>query len=139
MRTVYADTGYWIALLSERDDLNETARTIAQSLSPLHIVTSEMVLTEFLNYYARSGSSVKAAATKSVEAIIADPNVTVVPQTRDLFRRSIERFKGRLDKDWTLTDCASFLIMEERGIGDALAHDRHFEQAGFRALLREGE
>jgi type I restriction enzyme R subunit len=65
-----------------------------------------------------------------------NPNITVVPQTRDLFRRAVDRYENRGDKEWSLTDCASFLVMEELGIKEALAHDHHFEQAGFTALLR---
>ena len=49
----------------------------------------------------------------------------------------MERYASRSDQSWSLTDCASFLVMEERNITDALAYDRDFEQAGFRALLRE--
>ena len=49
---------------------------------------------------------------------------------------AVERYSQRIDQRWSVTDCASFLIMEERGITDALAHDRDFVQAGFRALLR---
>ncbi|EKE25438.1 MAG: hypothetical protein ACD_5C00161G0004, partial [uncultured bacterium] len=45
-------------------------------------------------------------------------------------------YKRMADKDWSLTDCASFEIMKARGITEALAHDHHFEQAGFTALLR---
>lgn len=137
MRTVYADTGYWQAMLNPRDDLHEKAVSITRSLSPLHIVTSEMVLAELLNYFASRGSDLRIAATKASEAISADPNITVVPQTRDLFRRAVERYKARPDKNWSLTDCASFLIMEERGIKEALAHDHDFKQAGFRVLLQD--
>ena len=46
-------------------------------------------------------------------------------------------FSERLDKEWSLTDCASFLVMQGKGIQDALTHDHHFEQMGFRALLRQ--
>jgi predicted nucleic acid-binding protein len=54
-----------------------------------------------------------------------------------LFREAVERYNQRPDKSWGLTDCASFLIMEERGISEALTHDEHFVQAGFAALLRD--
>ena len=137
MRTVYADTGYWRAMLNPRDDLHEKAKAVTQSLAPLHIVTSEMVLTEFLNGFSADGPDFRLAAVGAVKAVTDNPNVTVVPQTRDLFRRSVERYENRRDKEWSLTDCASFLIMEEQGIKDALAHDHHFEQAEFRALLRD--
>ena len=53
------------------------------------------------------------------------------------FYAAVERYSQRLDQRWSVTDCASFLIMEERGITEALAHDRDFVQAGFRPLLRE--
>jgi len=95
-----------------------------------------MVLVELLNAFS-ADSDLRSAAIKTVKAVTRNPNVTVVPQTRDLFRRAVERYESRQDKGWSLTDCASFLIMEEQGIKEALAHDRHFEQAGFQALLRE--
>lgn len=45
-------------------------------------------------------------------------------------------YRGRSDKEWSLTDCVSFNIMRERGLTSALTYDHHFEQAGFEALLR---
>ena len=59
-----------------------------------------------------------------------------MPQTSDQFERALSRYEERIDKDWSLTDCASFLIMEAEGMGAALTHDQHFAQAGFQALLR---
>ena len=50
-------------------------------------------------------------------------------------KRALDQYERRPDKDWSLTDCLSFLLMEERGITEALTADHHFEQAGFRALL----
>jgi predicted nucleic acid-binding protein len=44
-------------------------------------------------------------------------------------------YAKRLDKDWSLTDCMSFVTMQECGISDALTADHDFEQAGFIALL----
>jgi predicted nucleic acid-binding protein len=61
----------------------------------------------------------------------------VVPASPALFAAALERIRARSDKDWGLTDCASFVAMEERGLSEALTPDDHFVQAGFRALLRE--
>ena len=72
-----------------------------------------------------------------VHELETDPSVEIVPQTDAQFRAALARYAARSDQTWSLTDCASFLVMEERNITDALAHDRDFQQAGFRALLRE--
>lgn len=76
------------------------------------------------------------AASKAVKTLRSSPSVTVVPQTSDQFQRALARYEERIDKDWSLTDCASFLIMEAEGIEAVLTHDQHFAQAGFQALLR---
>jgi predicted nucleic acid-binding protein len=54
-----------------------------------------------------------------------------------LFSAGLELFRSRRDKEWSLTDCMSFVVMRERGITDALTNHHHFEQAGFRILLKE--
>ena len=59
----------------------------------------------------------------------------IVPASQDVFEQGVELFENRLDKDWSLTDCISFIVMRERGLTEALTGDHHFEQAGFRALL----
>jgi predicted nucleic acid-binding protein len=64
-----------------------------------------------------------------------DPDAVIVPPSQELFDRRVELFGRRLDQSWSLTDCISFVVMEQQRIRDALTGDRHFEQAGFRALL----
>ena len=71
-----------------------------------------------------------------VRELEQNPDVEIIPQTDAQFRASVERYAARPDQRWSLTDCASFLVMEERGLTEALAYDRDFEQAGFVALLR---
>lgn len=65
-----------------------------------------------------------------------DPDVTVIRVNADLFDAGLQLFADRLDKYWSLTDCISFVVMLREGITDALTGDHHFEQAGFRALLK---
>ena len=67
---------------------------------------------------------------------MSDPQVTIVSPSASLFDRGVELFAKRPDKCWSLTDCISFVVMEEQGIMHALTGDRHFEQAGFVALLK---
>ena len=135
MKVVFADTGYWEALLNPKDNLHAKARTVSSTLGKSRILTTEMVLDELLA--ALSPPPERAMATLGVTAICANPNVEVVPQTSIQFREAFDLYEQMSDKAWSLTDCASFKIMRARGISEALAHDHHFEQAGFVALLRD--
>ncbi len=137
MKIVFADSGYWIALLSPHDGLHEKAKAVSTKLAPLRILTSEMVLTEVLNAFSRRGPALRKIASDLVTTVLSNPNVEVVPQTSLLFREALALYRERPDKGWGLTDCASFAIMRERGVSEALSHDRHFEQAGFTALLQD--
>ncbi len=139
MSEVFADTGYWIALLNERDNLHSKARELSTRFAGATIVTTEMVLTEFLNHVSGGGRQVRRLAGETVLQWMADPNVEVVRQTSIQFQAALERYLTRLDQSWSVVDCASFIVMETRQIQEALAFDRHFEQAGFNALLRSKE
>ena len=134
MKVVFADTGYWVAVLSPRDDWKEKAIGASRTLGKVRIVTTEMVLDELLA--ALSKLPVRSTVIRGVEAIRSNPNIEVVPQTSLQFSEAFESYRRMTDKEWSLTDCASFALMKERGLGEALAHDHHFEQAGFVALLR---
>ena len=137
MTVVFADAGYWISLLHSGDQLHERARALAARLSSATIVTTHMVLAEVLDHFAGWGARRRTRAVQLVHDLELNPSVEIVAQTEAGFRAAVERYAARADQRWSLTDCASFLLMEQRGIGEALAHDRDFEQAGFSALLRD--
>ncbi len=137
MRSVFADSDYWVALLHSREELHQTATRVSAGLHPIRIVTSEMVLAEVLNVLGSRGESIRAKAADSIAQLRQAPNVTVVPQTSSQFLEALAFYQGHRDKDWSLTDCASFLSMRDSGLTEALTRDHHFEQAGFKALLCE--
>ena len=136
MSEVFADTGYWAALQDSRDRLHGTALALTNEIESLRIVTTQMVLVEVLNMFGSRGEQQRRLALEVVERAERSVDVEIVPQTAAQFRAALERYTQRTDQTWSLTDCASFIVMEERGITEALAHDRDFEQAGFTALLR---
>lgn len=136
MSEVFADTGYWAALQDSRDRLHGTALALTNEIESLRIVTTQMVLVEVLNMFGSRGEQQRRLAREVVERAERSVDVEIVPQTAAQFRAALERYTQRSDQTWSLTDCASFIVMEERGITEALAHDRDFEQAGFTALLR---
>lgn len=136
MKSIFADTCYWVAILNPKDELHSVAIQASKQLNPFFTITSEMVLTELLNGFADKGKKLRDIAAKTVKQIKSVSNCEIIPQTSILFREAASRYENRLDKSWSLTDCASFLIMEERKLTDALTFDEHFLQAGFNALLR---
>ncbi len=71
-----------------------------------------------------------------IENLRSAEDIQIVPASADLFDRGFHYFTERPDKEWSLTDCISFVVMNERGITEGLTADHHFEQAGFVALLR---
>lgn len=136
MKQVFADTGYWVALLNPRDQLHQKAQESSKTIGSLYIFTSEMAPAEVLNDFSKRGDFFRQAAIELIESLYNHPNVTVVKQSSSQFQEGLLLYKQRQDKEWSITDCVSFKIMEEHGITEALAYDKHFEQAGFMALLR---
>jgi uncharacterized protein len=136
MKAVFADTSYWFALLNARDTLHQKALAMSRQLSAVQFVTSEMVFVELLNSLSGANPRERRAVVSAVHGFGRSDSVLVVPQTPEQFTKALERYKQSEDKNWSLTDCASFQIMEGEGITAALTHDRHFMQAGFEALLR---
>lgn len=136
---VFADAGYWFAVTSGSDSLHKRALSLTATLGRRQIVTSQMVLTEFLDGNSAMGEHRRASAARFVRKLQADDSIRIVATSDELFEAGLALYEARRDKEWGLTDCTSFVICEREGIIDALAHDKHFVQAGFNALLRFDE
>ena len=135
MARYFADTSFWIALSSKRDQYHSqaTAWHAAVIRSGSRIVTTEAVLWEWLN--ALASSTTRATAAEGYRRAHADMRVEVVSFDPELNGAAVDLYRSRGDKDWSLTDCLSVLVMERRGLTDALTTDHHFEQAGMKALM----
>ena len=134
---VFLDAAYAIALSAPADAFHTRVELLAEQMETdaTKIVTTRAVLLEIGN--ALSKQRYRADAVALLEALEADRNVEIVPITEDLFARAFHLYRSRLDKEWGLIDCLSFVVMQERGITAALTTDDHFRQAGFHVLLRE--
>jgi predicted nucleic acid-binding protein len=133
MNVLFLDTSYLIALLRRSDALHERAVAWRRRITG-RLLTTEYVVVEFLD--AMAAAPVRRAAVETVTALRSSSAVEVVPATSAILTDAISVFAQHADKEWGLTDCASFVVMRARGVHEALTGDRHFEQAGFRALLR---
>ena len=134
MKPVFADTSYYIALLSEDDSFHEAALAWSKDLLARTIVT-EYVLVELGNGLCRS--RYRSRYVPLVEHLLNDPDTIFVPASESLFQQGLQLFAARPDKTWSMVDCLSFVVMKQRRLREALTTDDHFNQAGFRALLRE--
>lgn len=135
-RRVLADTAWLVALLDPRDRLNARAVALAARLASERatLLTTDAVLLEFANYFARG--PLRGHAGEWMRALRADPGWEIAGVERTLLHRAEARYRRHVDKDWSLTDCHSMELMLERRIRDVATADAGFEQAGFRCLLR---
>jgi hypothetical protein len=133
--TYFADTSFWIALSRRRDQHHQQAVAWNQFAARTRssIVTTEAVLWEWLN--GLSDARTRRAAAEGYWRVHADVNVEVVPFHRALIESAVQLYRTRPDKDWSLTDCLSFVVMEQRHLTEALTTDSHFEQAGMKSMM----
>jgi predicted nucleic acid-binding protein len=133
MKTAFADSSFYVALLIARDSNHSKATSIAKSWNG-SVVTTEYVLTEVANHLSGSPRG-RGQFGQFLAGLEADPKTLIVESSHDLWKRGVSFYLQRADKEWPLTDCISFLIMERYSLSEALAADHHFEQAGFVTLL----
>lgn len=133
---VFLDTGYVIALSVEADENHERAVELAEQLEAeqTRLVTTRAIMLEIGN--ALSKLRYRQAAVELLNALENDSSVEIVPFSEELFAEALELFSSHLDKEWGLVDCVSFIVMREHGLTEALTTDKHYEQAGFRALMK---
>jgi predicted nucleic acid-binding protein len=134
---IFLDTAYVYALVNTRDEWHDEALSWQQKLEQEQrgIVTTELILVEIADGLAAIRFRTQAAQV--IAALQSSPFVEVVAVSSELLALALDLYRRRGDKEWGLTDCVSFLVMRERGLLESLTVDIHFQQAGFRALLRE--
>ena len=129
----FLDTAFIQALLNPRDDNHIKAKT----LLPQVRIASEVWLTEAILVEVGNALSVfnRQGAVKFIRQCRSTQNMKVVSVNTDLLMRALNLYQSRSDKSWGLTDCISFIVMKDNRLLYALTTDRHFVQAGFRAVM----
>ena len=132
---VYVDAAGWIALVNLRDALHTQAvRIYKQRLQEqCQFITASVVLLEVGNWL--SPVPLRKLAIDLLHRIQQSSRIEVIHVTPEIYAKGWELYSNRLDKDWGIIDCISFVIMQERNLVEALTSDHHFEQAGFQVLL----
>lgn len=130
---IFVDTGYFFAISNPSDVLYLRAMRWASEYQG-QLLTTEYVLWETVN--ALSGTRDRPQAHALLDMIQLSTEWTVLAATDELYRDGLALHRQHIDKEWSLTDCISFVVMKQKAVWRAFAHDHHFEQAGFEALLR---
>jgi uncharacterized protein len=138
-RIVFWDASAFIALSNNRDSMHQKALSTSANLAneKARILTTSAVLTEVANWLSKIGSrrlaqDIIVYTRQSSEKGLAD----IIHVDEELWQRGWQLFQDRLDKEWGLTDCISFVIMTDYKVTEAFTADKHFEQAGFIRLLQ---
>ncbi len=135
MAAWFIDTGFAIAPCVQRDKFHAKAAWLAAEIerNQTNLVTTHAVVLEIGAALSKTGIRAEGAAL--MRALLADPTVRVLPADAALLDKALRLFEQRPDKDWSLCDCTSFVVMQDLGLTYALSTDNHFDQAGFTALL----
>ena len=129
--TVFADSFYFFALINPDDVAHDRALAVGEL--DIHVVTTDWVLIEVADGLAAGRN--RRMFADLLRSLRTDQKFRVVPFGRKDFEAAISLYVDRDDKRWSLTDCSSFVVMQRLRLTDALTADRHFEQAGFAAIL----
>jgi predicted nucleic acid-binding protein len=135
MKKLFADTYFFMALLNTRDSGHQQAKLWLSRIlqEKTKLITTGFVLLEL-------GNSISSLPARGHFAdLLSSLNkwkTIILPVNQRLLREGISLYCDRLDKTWSVVDCTSFIVMKQHRIQDALTEDHHFEQAGFRCLLK---
>ena len=133
MKAAFADTSFFLASLNPDDELHPNAIRLSRQIAAPRL-TTEFVLLEVANAMSHAGQR-----TRFVEfctKLRAHPHARIVPVSQKLFERGYDLYTSRKDKNWSLNDCISIVVMSDAGLSEALTRDHHFEQPGFTARLK---
>lgn len=135
-QTVFVGTSAWLALINEADADHSKAKAIRNKLihSKKSFFITRYVVVEIANFLCKARW--RSHAVKLINSIQATEFIEIIEVDKSIFNEAWDMYSTRTDKEWSLTDCASFVVMKRYGIKDAFTNDHHFEQAGFNILLK---
>lgn len=136
-KPIFVDTAAWLALINKSDILHKKAKQIRDRLirERRQFLLTDYIIVEIAN--ALSRIPFRKAAVQIISLIQSSRNIRVVEIDKEIFIEAWNLYEERLDKEWSFTDCTSFVVMSKMGLIDAFTSDHHFEQAGYNILLKD--
>ena len=137
MADLFADTAGWGHLVDPRQAYHGLAAAVYRGARQQgrKLVTTNYIIAEVVALLTNPLRIARPAIIAFVDGLKASPYVEVVHVDAALDEQAWHLLTQRPDKTWSLVDCASFVLMRQRGITEAFTIDRHYEQAGFTRLL----
>ena len=132
----FLDTAFAIALIFPKDFFHEKALELAKQVekTKARLVTTRAIVIEIGNALSKEG--LRKSAVELIDSMEADEMISIISISDGVYKDAFKLFRSRLDKEWGLTDCISFVVMKQQGITKALTTDQHFQQAGFITLMK---
>lgn len=133
---VFIDTVGWIALVHRGDNLHQKVTRVYREIGKVKRITTDAVLVESCNAFRKV--TMRPLALVLMEKVKKSRELGVleiIHANEELIKQGWDLFENRMDKEWSLTDCITFKVMENMGANRAITSDHHFEQAGFEKLL----
>ena len=134
---VFVDTSAWLALINKSDTFHVKAKNIRDILlrDNIQFIVTDYVIVEVAN--SLSKIPWRSSAIQLINSIQLSENIRVVEINKEIYNEAWGLYSNRTDKEWGLTDCASFVVMKRYAITVAFTNDHHFEQMGYNILLKE--
>lgn len=130
---LFLDTVFVQALLNPRDDFHDRAKALFPRVrSANEVWITEAILIEVANALSAFN---RGGAFQFIQQCYRTENIRVVSVDTDLLMQALELYQSRSDKTWGLTDCISFIVMQQQNLTNAVTADRHFIQAAFHAMM----
>ncbi len=133
---IFVDSFAWIAAINKSDNYHEISLRILEELLNKHakLITTNYVIVEIIN--ALSKAELRKTAIEFIDKLGKSPSVQIVKITDEIYNNAWTLYQQRMDKDWGITDCTSFEVMQMFNIRKAFTGDKHFEQAGYSLIVK---
>lgn len=140
MTGLFCDTSGWGHLVDPTQPYHAVATSLYRAAREANrsIITTNYIIAELVALFTSPLRVPRQTTIAFIQSLKSSPYVEIVHVDAALDQQSWELLANRQDKDWSLVDCASFVVMRQRNIAEALTTDHNFEQAGFVILLRSG-
>jgi len=126
MSALFVDAQFWIARFHPGDQWHDRAREAEATVEDRPLVTSEAVLVEFLNFFSGFRLAIRREAAHVAAEIHEGSSIEVVASSSRLFQRGRRLYEQRPDKSYSMVDCMSMVVMQDRDIQEVLTNDDHF-------------